>query len=254
MLQPLGFTPPPNYPAVCSLQRPSAFTDAELVKQIDSVTSILNRTDRLSNRAQNAASRLRQALVELEVRQLKEKAISQGVWDFYPTPAPVVETMISLAQLQPHHLVLEPSAGAGDLASAIANHGVQRVDCFEIHPLLRQALQLQQFNLIGSDFLIAAPNSIYDRILINPPFGSNGVANHVLHAYQFLKPGGKLISLAHHYQLQPSQSDRYFFDWLKSKKARFLNLGKAFQKGDCEASRRHRKTSVPIQLIAIDKS
>jgi len=120
MLQPLGFIPPPNYPAVCSLQRPSAFTDAELVKQIDSVTSILNRTDRLSNRAQNAASRLKQALIDLEVRRLKEAAISQGIWDFYPTPTLVVEKMVSLAELQPYHLVLEPSAGAGDLAIAIS--------------------------------------------------------------------------------------------------------------------------------------
>lgn len=185
-------------------------------------------------------------LTLVEVQHLKQKAISEGVWDFYPTPTSVIETMISLAQLQPHHLVLEPSAGAGDLASAIATAGVKRVDCFEIHPLLRQALELRSFNLLGSDFLVAPPNPIYDHILINPPFGNNGVANHIIHAFEFLQPGGRLISLAHHYQLRPSQSDRHFFDWLKNKNARFKDLGRAFRKGD-------RKTDIPVQLIALTK-
>lgn len=30
---------------------------------------------------------------------------------------------------------------------------------------------------------------------------------------------GKLVALAHHYNLKPSQSDKQFFAWLKSKNA-----------------------------------
>ena len=52
-----------------------------------------------------------------------------------------------------HHYVLEPWAGTGDLASAIAFDGVSNIDCFELHPLLKQALILQGFNLVGGDFL-----------------------------------------------------------------------------------------------------
>ena len=39
--------------------------------------------------------------------------------------------MLTIARVQPQHHVLEPSAGAGDLASAIASIGVSNLDCFE---------------------------------------------------------------------------------------------------------------------------
>ena len=183
---------------------------------------------------------------ESEVRQIKQTAIEQQVWDFYPTPIDAIAKILEVAQLDPKHLVLEPSAGSGDLASAIADFGVNRVDCFELNPLLQEALKLQGFDILGDNFLASSPRPIYDRILANPPFGSNGVARHTQHAFKWLKPGGRLITLAHHYQLQPSKSDLNFFDWLKSVRASFLNLGRAFIKSD-------RPTSVPIQLIAIDK-
>ncbi len=150
-----------------------------------------------------------------------------------------------MAQIQPHHHVLEPSAGAGDLAHAIARVGVKKINCFELHPLLQKALKLQSFNVLGDDFLASTPQPIYDRVIANP-LGNNGVAHHTIPAFKFLKPGGKLISLAHHYRLQPSQTDRQFFAWLKRHNARFLNCGKAFIHGD-------RKTNVPLQIILIDQ-
>jgi|GEM_PF-4211289 len=183
---------------------------------------------------------------ESEVSQIKQTAIEQQVWDFYPTPSSAIAKLLDVAQLDRKHSVLEPSAGCGDLASAVAGSGVNQIDCFELNPLLQRALKLQGFNVLGADFLKSQPKPIYDRILANPPFGNNGVSRHTQHAYQFLKPGGKFVTLAHHYQLQPSRSDLNFFSWLKSVRASFLNLGHAFIHSD-------RPTSVPIQLIAIDK-
>ena len=116
----------------------------------------------------------------------------------------------------------------------------------EINPDLQQALTWQGFNLIGNDFLASIPQPIYNRVLANPPFSSNGVAKHTQHAFKFLKPGGRLVTLAHHYSLKPSCSDQQFFAWLKQHKARFLNLGRAFETSN-------RPTNTSIQLIAIDK-
>lgn len=186
------------------------------------------------------------SLPEPSIEQIKQTAIEQQVWDFYPTNKPIIQKMLAIAEIQPHHYVLEPSAGSGDLASAIAQSAVHRVDCFELHPLLQKALKLQRFNLLGADFLDSTPQPIYDRIIANPPFSNNGVARHTTHAFKFLKPGGRLITLAHHYRLKPSQTDRRFFDWLKQHKASFLNLGTAF-------SNSARPTSVSLQLIAIAK-
>jgi protein-L-isoaspartate O-methyltransferase len=191
-----------------------------------------------------AISKLRNTLVQLEVQQIKQNAIAQGIWDFYPTTKPLITKMLQIAQVKPSHRQSEPSAGSGDLACVIASLGVNFIDCFEIHPLLQTALKLQGFNLVGDDFLNSSPQPIYDRIIANPPFGNNGVARHTTHAYNFLKPGGILVSLSHHYQLQPSRTDRQFFAWLKSKNARFLNCGRAFSQSD-------RSTHVPLQIILI---
>jgi hypothetical protein len=48
--------------------------------------------------------------------------------------------MLQIAQVNPSHRVLEPSAGSGDLATAIALVGVNFIDCFEIHPLRLNSL------------------------------------------------------------------------------------------------------------------
>ena len=50
------------------------------------------------------------ALVSLQVEQLRQQAIAQGVWDFFPTPNLVIEQMLSLAQIKPGMKILEPSA------------------------------------------------------------------------------------------------------------------------------------------------
>lgn len=212
---------------------------------LEHLNLLLNKQDFPSNPdTLKAISKLRNTLVQLEVQQIKQNAIAQGIWDFYPTTKPIITKMLQIAQVKPSHRILEPSAGSGDLACAIAQLGVNFIDCFEIYPLLQTALKLQGFNLVGDDFLNSSPQPIYDRIIANPPFGNNGVARHTTHAYNFLKPGGILVSLAHHYQLKPSQTDRQFFAWLKSKNARFLNCGKAFFQSD-------RSTNVPLQVILI---
>ena len=180
-----------------------------------------------------------------KIEQIKHNAIEQGIWDFYPTPATVIQKMIDAAKVQPYHRVLEPSAGTGDLSNAIAKI-TNRIDCYEINRNLQTTLTLQGFNLLGSNFLASPPQPIYDRILANPPFSNHGVNLHTRHAFKFLKPGGRLVTLSHHYKLKPSQSDKQFFTWLKDHKAKFLNLGQAFKHSD-------RQTNALIQLIAIDK-
>ena len=232
---------------ILSQQSKSQINSNNLKDYLDHVNqTLLSRTDDIDRDISAAAGQLKQTLTQIQVQQLKRTAIAQGIWDFYPTPQFIIDKMLAKAHLQPHHHILEPSAGSGDLCKAIAQLGVKRIDCFEIHPLLQKALKVQDFNLIGDNFLSAKPQPIYDRVLANPPFGSNGVAHHTQYAFQFLKPGGRLITLAHHYQLQPSRTDRAFFAWLTQNNARFLNCGRAFQSGD-------RVTNVPLQIILIDK-
>ena len=223
---------------------------------LDRVNSVLLSRSSRSNRhyhcSSSALARLRNTLIALEVDLIKRSAISEGVWSFFPTPQSVRNRMLALAELRPHHCVLEPTcgqvlcAGCGDLATAIAQLDISKVDCFEVNSLLQKALKLQGFDLVGDNFLKSQPKPIYDRVVANPPFANNGVARHTTHAFKFLKPGGKLVTLAHHYQLKPSDRDKAFFAWLARNNARFLNCDRAF--ADAE-----RQTNVPLQIIVIDK-
>ena len=51
------------------------------------------------DRHSSAITRLKQTLTQIEVAQIKQTAISQGIWDFYPTTKPVIDKMMAIAQL-----------------------------------------------------------------------------------------------------------------------------------------------------------
>ena len=188
---------------------------------------------------------LRQNINDLEVQLIRQKAQHNSIWDFYPTPQPVINTMLKKVSFSPNMKVLEPQAGLGHIAIALRNKGVE-CDCFEISPLLQLALIKMSFRVLGADFLAATPMAVYDLVIANPPFSNLGVMRHTLHAMDFLRPGGRLITLAHHYTLAPSHKDEFFFSWLKTFNAQIIDLGHPFATGQ-------RKTNIPINLIVLDK-
>lgn len=109
------------------------------------------------------------------VDALRRKAIYQQVPDFYPTPGAIVARMLQFANVQPYHHCLDPEGGAGDICLALQDFGVENIDCFELNAGLAEALTLLSFVLLGRDFLTATPRPIYDRILMNPPFGEDAL-------------------------------------------------------------------------------
>ncbi|AVZ70898.1 SAM-dependent methyltransferase [Streptomyces lunaelactis] len=114
---------------------------------------------------------------------------------YFPTPTPVVEEMLSLAELEAGHLVLEPSAGRGAIAHRVAEFC--SVNCIEL--LEENAKALTAAGLVRSvevgDFLEIDPEPRYDRVLMNPPFAKQADIAHVRHALKFLRPGGLLVSV-----------------------------------------------------------
>ena len=147
--------------------------------------------------------------------ELRRKAIYQKVPDFFPTPKALIERMLEIAYVQPGQRVLDPSAGAGDICLAIRELGVLIVDSFEINSDLRQALTLLGFPPLGWNFLEATPRPIYDRVVMNPPFGKDTYIDHVRAAYHWLAPGGELIAvLPNGYRDSRIAKRREFTDWL----------------------------------------
>lgn len=119
-------------------------------------------------------------------------------FEFFATTPVVVPRVIQLADLEYGMKLLEPSAGDGALALPAAEIvGKENVTCFELMERNVRTLKGMGFAIeIPQDFLTVAPEPIYDRIILNPPFSGGRDAAHIQHAFGFLKPGGRLVAIA----------------------------------------------------------
>ena len=114
---------------------------------------------------------------------------------YFPTPGPVVNRLMELAEIEPGMLVLEPSAGQGAIAKEVAK--IARVDCVELLPQNAEILMNENIyrTVAIGNFLETYLHPVYDRIIMNPPFERQADIKHVQHALKFLKPGGRLVSV-----------------------------------------------------------
>lgn len=111
----------------------------------------------------------------------------------FPTPRELALVLIELADIQPEHTILEPSAGTGQLADVILTESGIRPTCCEINLKLQSILINKGYQIAGSDFLEYAGQ--YDRIIMNPPFVNQQDIDHVTHAFELLAPGGRLVAV-----------------------------------------------------------
>lgn len=116
---------------------------------------------------------------------------------FFPTPPDVCRAILDLADIQPGMSVLEPSAGAGDMADAIHEATGIRPTCCEIQPRLSEILTLKGYEVAATDFTGHGPDTLgrFDRIAMNPPFERGQDMDHVQHAHALLTPGGRIVSV-----------------------------------------------------------
>ena len=118
-------------------------------------------------------------------------------YGYFPTPLDLADKMITLAELTPDMVILEPSAGQGAIAERVARIvGYDAVHCFELLGDNCNALHKYGFrNVECCDFLSVEPKPLYDRVIMNPPFAKQQDIDHVTHALKCLKPGGRLVSI-----------------------------------------------------------
>ena len=143
----------------------------------------------------------------MDTKQLATTPHQSG---FYPTPQALTEKMLEIAGIT-HEVknILEPSAGKGDLIEGyIAHFNADRLgygyrsplsvkdvnaDCIEIDPNLQSILRGKGFRVIHDNFLTFRTFKQYDLILMNPPFAQG--AEHLLHALELMRYGGKIVCL-----------------------------------------------------------
>ncbi len=183
------------------------------------------------------------------IRRLELGLFGTDIPGFFPTPAPLVRLLLRQAALRPDHVVLEPSAGKGDIADAVRAQGLQ-VDCVERHHGLREVLEAKGHRLVAVDCLLYRPGPVYDRVLMNPPFERGQDIEHIEHAARLLKPGGRLVAVASSGAL--TRQDRRasaFRTWLADRGAEVLDV----EPGAFAGAQSFRQTSVNVRVVVVDR-
>lgn len=115
---------------------------------------------------------------------------------FFPTPKALAEMVAELLAIEPGMQALEPSGGTGALANALASiTGHENVTVVELQEKNVGVLTELGFKVVQGDFLAFRADELFDRVLMNPPFARQADIDHVNHAWNMVKPGGRLVAI-----------------------------------------------------------
>lgn len=173
---------------------PDRQLDRALYTAVNKVLEILggkwNRSAKAHVFDHDPSSDLAAAIESGKVEDWKKK------YQFYETPKELAERMVELVGLEDAARVLEPSAGKGAIAYVIRERMPDGcfLDVVELYEPNQEILNEGCFHLTGDDFL-TYDEGLYDHIVMNSPFTGLQDVDHVLHAYECLAPGGKIVAI-----------------------------------------------------------
>lgn len=118
---------------------------------------------------------------------------------FFPSPTAVVEMLIKLSGVKHGMRVLEPSAGRGAIVKALMDAGckVRAIELIDsnIRHLQGLGCSVSQGDFLETHVSRETDETLFDAIVMNPPFAKHQDIAHVMHATHFLKPGGRLVAV-----------------------------------------------------------
>lgn len=171
-------------------------------------------------------------------------------FQWFPTPPSIARELVLMAEMEPNHSVLEPSAGQGAIVRVIHESFPDIVvDCCELMEENQMVLsKIPGSTLICADFLKINDEWLgkFDRVIANPPFNKNQDISHIKKMFQCLKKGGRLVSIASkHWQFARGKKEMEFKEWLEDIGAEIhdIEAGKFKESG----------TMVSCCIIVIDK-
>lgn len=134
-----------------------------------------------------------------QIRELERQFVGKKIDGFFPTPEGLAAEIVAKAGIVDGDIILEPSAGLGHIAEAITEaHPANKLICMEIYQPLCEALNLKGYEAVNGDFLMCAainPDIRPNKIIMNPPFENLQDIDHVTHAWELLKPGGRIVAI-----------------------------------------------------------
>lgn len=194
---------------------------------------------------------LRRAAGDDPVKQAEDELRGKKLDGFFPTPRPVIERMLDLADLQVDDRALEPSCGKGDILDAIRRRRPDvKLKGIEQNRTLQGVLSAKGYDELVEygDFLEHVGQ--YDTIVMNPPFERGQDIDHVRYAFDLLAPGGRLVAVMCEGPFFRSDAkSEGFRKWLDDQKGHSEPLPEdAF--GGVDA---FRQTGVRARLVILDK-
>lgn len=168
--------------------------------------------------------------------------------DLYPTPPEVIDQMLMDEQVA-GKVILEPSAGTGNIISRLLEAGAAEVIACEKDPNLR-AILAGKCDVIADDFLTLTPEDVshVDLVVMNPPFSQD--MKHILHAFDIAPAGCTVIALCNASHIVPHTYCE------STEQSRFLetieNYGYAENIGDV-FKQAERRTDCHIGLVKLYK-
>jgi hypothetical protein len=165
--------------------------------------------------------------------------------DFYPTPDAVIDQMLRGYDIE-GKVILEPSAGKGNIVDYLKAHGARDVLACEKHPELRRLVSAKS-KVLCEDFLTLTSDRVshIHLIVMNPPFSRD--EQHILHAFDIAPPGCHIVALCNkstvdnpHTRLreQLMTTIKEYGDW--------QDLGNCFSTAE-------RPTEVQVALVTLTK-
>lgn len=258
-----------------NMQDRSIMTNAQMVEDINKIVKNLNplyadywnnginAQKRLARMGIESAAELRAYLREFieylpgrdteaerqrRIRHKERELANSKIDGFFPTPKPIVQKMLSEAEIKPGEKVLEPSAGKGNIADEIKkNYPDNTLDVVEWNTSLNDLLNEKGHNVVGNDFL--QTRGTYDKIVMNPPFEKGQDIDHVKHAYDLLSDGGRVVAIMSEGSF--SRNDKKavdFRNWLD----RIGGYSEKLPEGSFKQS--ERSTGVNTRMVVIDKN
>jgi phospholipid N-methyltransferase len=141
---------------------------------------------------------------EERILRMTKEALLQKIPGYFPTPEPLGEPVVEMARIEAGNRILEPSAGTGSLIDLVLKRqrNIQlfycELNCFLLDILRDKYEGAEGLHFLGRDLMeldLRRAEHPFDRIIMNPPFERGQDAEHVLHAYSLLAPGGILTAI-----------------------------------------------------------
>lgn len=181
---------------------------------------------------------------------------------FFPTPEPIVDRLISFLTDTDEGFdlngkqVLEPSAGKGNIVLPLLASGASSVICVEINKPFAEGLSGDDRVIVhNEDFMEFYTDRSIEAVVMNPPFTRGQDMDHVRRAYDMLYVGGCLVAIMSlGYTFRNDKRSVEFRAFLDRANDRLLQSGRRVATEEIEVGAFSESgTNIRTQMIRIPK-